>query len=85
MLVDVRTPEEFEIARIEGARLLTQAVFDELIGLPRNTRLVFYCHHGVRSANAAEHFRREGFTNVHNLVGGIEAWAISVDPSVARY
>jgi monothiol glutaredoxin len=85
VLVDVRTPEEYELARIDGARLLDQALFDELMGMPRDTRLVFYCHHGIRSANAAEHFRRQGFTNLHNLVGGIDAWSMLVDPSIPRY
>jgi monothiol glutaredoxin len=85
VLVDVRTVEERDLARIDGARLLDQALFDELLALPRDTRLVFHCHHGIRSANAAEHFRRQGFTNLSNLVGGIEAWSTLVDPSVPRY
>ena len=53
--------------------------------LPKDTRLVFYCHTGVRSLSAAEHFRAEGFTDVHNLEGGIDAWSREVDPAVARY
>jgi monothiol glutaredoxin len=85
VLVDVRTDEEHRLARIEGARLLDQALFDELLGVPRDTRLVFYCHHGIRSANAAEHFRRQGFDSLCNLVGGIDAWSALVDPSVPRY
>jgi monothiol glutaredoxin len=47
--------------------------------------LVLHCHHGGRSQAAAEHFRSRGFTNVHNLVGGIDAWSTDVDPSVPRY
>jgi monothiol glutaredoxin len=85
VLVDVRTGAEQHIARIAGSRLLDQAVLDELLGMPRDTRLAFYCHHGIRSANAAEHFRRQGFTNLHNLVGGIDAWSALVDSSVPRY
>ena len=47
--------------------------------------LVFHCHHGGRSQAAAEHFRSRGFTNVHNMVGGIDAWSREVDPDVPRY
>jgi monothiol glutaredoxin len=46
---------------------------------------VFHCHHGIRSQTAAQHFSAKGFTNLCNLVGGIEAWSSLVDPSVARY
>jgi monothiol glutaredoxin len=84
-LVDVRTPEEREIARIEGARLLDQAYHDELLTRDRSTPLVFQCHHGIRSQQAAEYFRHHGFTELYNLAGGIDAWSALVDPSVPRY
>ena len=51
----------------------------------RDTKLVFYCHTGVRSAQAAEHFRRQGFSDVYNVVGGIDAWSKRVDSSVPVY
>ena len=54
-------------------------------GLPKETKLVFHCHHGGRSQAAAERFLAEGFTNVHNLEGGIDAWSLHVDDSVPRY
>ena len=82
---DVRTPEEREIAKIEGARLLDQDVAEEIEKLPKDSLLVFHCHHGGRSQAAAEHFRDRGFTNTHNVVGGIDAWSREVDPSVPRY
>ncbi len=84
-LVDVRTDEEREIAKIDGSRLLDQAYLDALLHLDRDTPIVFQCHHGVRSQQAAEFFRREGFRNLHNLLGGIDAWSQLVDPSVPRY
>ena len=84
-LVDVRTPEERAIARIAGARLLDQAYHDELMLRDRDTPIVFQCHHGIRSQNAAEYFLREGFRNLYNLQGGIEAWSLFVDPTVPRY
>jgi monothiol glutaredoxin len=84
-LLDVRTEGERAIARIEGARHLTAEVVEELQALPRDTFLVFQCHHGIRSQAAARHFAALGFTNLANLVGGIEAWSTLVDPSVSRY
>ena len=84
-LVDVRTEEERGLARIDGSRLLDQAYHDALLRLDRETPLVFQCHHGIRSQQAAEYFRREGFRNLHNLQGGIDAGSLMVDPSVPRY
>ena len=84
-LVDVRTDEERAIAAIDGARLLDQAYHDALLQLDRDTPIVFQCHHGIRSQNAAEYFRQQGFTNLCNLSGGIDAWSMLVDPSVPRY
>jgi rhodanese-related sulfurtransferase len=84
-LVDVRTEEERAIAAIEGSRLLDQAYHDALLLSDRDTPIVFQCHHGVRSQHAAEYFRREGFRNLYNLRGGIDAWSLLVDTSVPRY
>jgi len=84
-LLDVRTPGERAIARIEGSRLLDQALHDELMQRDRQTPLVFQCHHGMRSQAAAEYFQRAGFRRLYNLQGGIEAWSLEVDPSVPRY
>jgi rhodanese-related sulfurtransferase len=84
-LVDVRTDEERAIAAIEGSRLLDQAYHDVLLQRDRDTALVFQCHHGIRSQQAAEYFRAQGFTNLSNLTGGIDAWSALVDPSVPRY
>jgi monothiol glutaredoxin len=83
--LDVRTPEERATASIAGARLLDQTVAGEVERLPKDTMLVFHCHHGGRSQAAAEHFRSLGFTNVHNMAGGIDAWSREVDTSVQRY
>ena len=84
-LVDVRTDEERTFAKIDGFRLLDQAYHDALLRLDRGTPIVFQCHHGVRSQQAAEYFRREGFRDLYNLRGGIDAWSQFVDPSVPRY
>lgn len=84
-LLDVRTPAERATAHIEGSTLVTADNIDELMKLPKDTTLVFYCHHGMRSYQAAQHFAQQGFRRLHNLVGGIEAWSTEVDPAVPRY
>ncbi len=84
-LFDVRTEDEAKLAKIEGARLLDDAGEKYLGALDKKTMLVFQCHHGSRSRSAAERFLRQGFTNVYNLEGGIDAWSQNVDSKVARY
>ena len=84
-LVDVRSPAERQVARIEGARLLDQALYDELIALDPSTPIVFHCHLGTRSRAAAEHFRQQGFENLYNVRDGIDGWSVDVDPAVPRY
>ncbi len=73
------------MAKIEGARLLDQALHDHLMTLERDTPIVFQCHHGMRSQAAAEYFLGAGFRRLYNLIGGIEAWSRDVDPAVPRY
>ncbi len=84
-LVDVRTEEERALAVIDGSRLLDKDYHRYLLGLDRQTPLVFQCHHGIRSQAAAEYFLQAGFTTLYNLRGGIDAWAQLVDNGVARY
>lgn len=84
-LIDVRTPEEREIARIERSTLLDQSVLERLMALDKQTLIVFQCHHGMRSQSAAEYFARAGFENLCNLAGGIDDWSVLVDRSVPRY
>ncbi len=84
-LYDVRTPQEIATAAIAGAAPLTDEAQRELAGLDRDTVLVFHCHHGMRSQQACEHFRGQGFKDVRNLAGGIDAWSKQVDSSVPTY
>lgn len=85
VLVDVRTPEEREKAVMDGSRLLDAAFEHELLAMDRATPLVFQCHHGVRSLQAADHFARKGFRKIYNLQGGIDGWSVTIDPTIARY
>jgi len=82
---DVRTPEERAKASIPGTRLMTEEEAARISALPKDTPLAFHCHHGGRSQAAAEHFASLGFTNVSNVVGGIDAWSLEIDPEIPRY
>ncbi len=84
-LIDVRGPEERDRASIAGSQPWGEATDHMLDALPRDAMVVFYCHTGGRSQQAAEYLRSRGFHNVHNLAGGIDAWSTEVDPAVARY
>lgn len=84
-LFDVRPEEERRIASIAGACSLDAEGLQYLQSLAKDTEIVFHCHQGIRSMEAAEHFRVEGFTRVYNLRGGIDAWSCEVDASVPRY
>lgn len=84
-LFDVRTEQERQKAQIAGAQHFDQAAQEKLAKLDRNTPLYFHCHHGGRSQQAAEHYLRQGFKEVYNVVGGIDAWSQEIDPSVPRY
>ncbi|MEG3790623.1 Grx4 family monothiol glutaredoxin [Lysobacter sp. CCNWLW3] len=83
-LVDVRPADERALAAVNVAYDSFDAGVEALEGLPKDTPLAFLCHHGGRSAQAAEHFRQRGFREVYNVEGGIEAWA-DVDASIPRY
>jgi monothiol glutaredoxin len=84
-LVDVRTDAEREKASIEGALAMNAEVMSQLEAMPKESPLAFVCHTGGRSQVAAQHFRKQGFTEVFNVAGGIEAWSLEIDPSVPRY
>lgn len=85
VLLDVREPGEFALARIEGAELVPMAeVPARLAELDPRAETVVICHHGVRSAAVAQFLSRSGFENVLNLDGGLDAYSDS-DPTVPRY
>lgn len=84
-LIDVRTPAEWELARIGGATLMTEALAEVAMRWPKDTPIVFYCHLGQRSLDAASCFAGQGFTDLRSMTGGIEAWSLQVDPFVPRY
>jgi rhodanese-related sulfurtransferase len=85
LLVDIRTREEWELARIHGATLSTEELAQEMMRLPKDTFIVFHCHLGQRSLDAASYFTGHGYKNVRSMTGGIDAWSSEVDESIQRY
>lgn len=85
-LVDVRTPEEYAIARIPGSVLADQSTAQEIMQTwPKDTSIVTVCHHGMRSLDAAAYLRGHGFADTRSMRGGIDAWALEIDDSIPRY
>ena len=85
LLLDVREPWEFSLASIEGSENIPLAeVVDRQQEFVFEEEIVVICHYGERSQRAAQELVECGF-NVHNLIGGIDAWSQVVDPNVPRY
>jgi sulfur-carrier protein adenylyltransferase/sulfurtransferase len=84
-ILDVREPWEHEICAIPGARLVPMDQLPVRVGeIDSKREVIVHCHHGQRSAAVVEWLRRRGIPAV-NLRGGIDGWAVEVDPSLARY
>ncbi len=86
-LIDVREPSEFQIARIEGAKLIPMGDVPSRAHqeLDPDERIVVFCHHGVRSMNVVNWLRQQGFEKAQSMSGGIDRWARVVDPKVPTY
>jgi rhodanese-related sulfurtransferase len=86
VLLDVREQWEFDLAKLTGSTLIPLATLPQSLGkLDRDIEIVAICHHGMRSADATNFLLQQGFSNVKNLVGGIDAWSAQVDHAVPRY
>ena len=86
VLVDVRETFEWDICRIEGAKLFPLSKFDpETCGLDPESSIYLYCYMGKRSMLALKELKRAGFNNLKNLTGGIDLWAVEVDSDMPRY
>jgi rhodanese-related sulfurtransferase len=86
LLLDVREPWEYQAARIDGSQAVPMREIPARVGeLDSSRDLVAICHHGGRSMQVAMFLEKQGFTRVHNLVGGIDAWSRTVDPAVPLY
>ncbi|MBR8829399.1 MAG: rhodanese-related sulfurtransferase [Gomphosphaeria aponina SAG 52.96 = DSM 107014] len=89
-LIDVRESEEVALAAIEGFQLLPLSEFAQWSGEIKtrfnpNEETLVMCHHGIRSAQMCQWLLNNGFTNVKNISGGIDAYSLKVDRTVPRY
>lgn len=86
VLLDVREPWELQTASIAGAvSIPMREIPARSEELDDEAQIVCICHHGARSMQVAAFLERNGFSNITNLTGGIHAWAMQVDPSMAKY
>lgn len=85
VIVDIRSGEEFNAVSIPGSILFTEELMHDLPGWDRAKEIIFVCHHGIRSLDAAAYFAGHGLENVRSLRGGIDAWSCEVDSTLPRY
>jgi adenylyltransferase/sulfurtransferase len=86
VLLDVREPHEFQIARIPGSKLIPLGELPKhLSELDPNADIVAHCKSGGRSQKAVDLLKQSGFKHVRNMTGGITAWSDKVDPTVPKY
>lgn len=86
VLLDVREPWEFELCHLAGAQHMPMHLVPVRLGeLNPDQDIVVICHHGARSMQVGMFLEGRGFGAIHNLAGGVEAWATEVDPGMRRY
>lgn len=92
IIIDCREPNEHAVVHLPEARLIPmQQIPSSLDSLQTavqesgDTGLIVYCHHGMRSAQTATWLRENGFPQAQSMAGGIDAWAVEIDPTLARY
>ena len=86
LLVDVREQWEYDLAKIPGAKLIPLGTLPaNLNTLLDADEVICYCHHGMRSLDAAVWLRQQGVESAKSMAGGIERWSVEVDPRVPRY
>lgn len=85
-VLDIRTREEFDAVKISDSRLFSQELLQEIMTTwPKDDMIALVDHQGARVLDAAAYFTGHGFTNIRALRGGVDAWSLEVDPSLARY
>ncbi len=86
LLVDVREQWEYDLCKLPGAKLVPLgALPGNLATLLDAEDVICYCHHGMRSLDAAVYLRNQGVKSAKSMTGGIERWSAEIDPSVPRY
>ncbi len=85
-LIDVREPNEYEVAEIGGELIPLATIPDNADKISKDKKVVIHCRSGKRSANAIQFLEQQhGFDNLYNLAGGILAWSDEIDPEVQKY
>ena len=86
-LLDVRRPEESEIATLGGTVVPLPELPDrfEELEAHKNEDIIIYCRSGSRSGQATAFLQSVGFSNVRNLKGGVLAWSREIDPTMPTY
>jgi rhodanese-related sulfurtransferase len=86
LFLDVREPHEWDTVHLPGAVLIPLAELpSKADSLPKERPIIVVCHHGIRSQRGAQFLRKRGFKEVYNLIGGINRWAVDLDPTMVRY
>ena len=88
LLVDCREQDEFDLVHIAGAALIPMSQLGDRVGelAPyRDWDLAIHCHHGGRSLRVAQWLRELGFAKAQSMAGGIDQWAVEIDPGLHRY
>lgn len=86
LLLDVREPWEYQICHIDGSRTMPMSTIPANVAeWDQDQPIVCICHHGMRSMQVALFLEQQGFSDVINLTGGVDAWATQVDRSMATY
>lgn len=86
VLIDVREPNELAACQVAGSKHISIREIPTRMGeIPKSEQVLILCHHGGRSARVTQFLRSAGWENVTNVAGGIDAWALQVDPRLARY
>ncbi len=86
LILDVREPWEYDICKLDDSLLIPmREVPARAAELDPDSDIVVLCHHGIRSQQVAYFLEHAGFNKLHNVLGGIEAWAKDVDPGMAQY
>ena len=87
-LIDVREEQELAVCSLEGAEhipMMSLFLGMKKTAAAQDASIVVVCHHGIRSLEATQFLKMQGFEDVKSMAGGVEAWAQRVDPSMPRY
>jgi adenylyltransferase/sulfurtransferase len=87
LLIDVRSPDEYKYANLEGELIPMQEIPENISKIPKDRPVVFHCHHGSRSKKVISWLQEQAddFDKLYNLEGGIHAWSEEIDTNVPMY